>query len=78
MSVKELKDAAQEGKVFFGIRQAIRQGKNGGSVFICRDSRDLTIEKLEKEGIEFVVLKNKDIIAKELNLDFECEVFCIK
>ena len=48
------------------------------NVFIAKDTRDETVEKLEDANIEFVVLKSKADLAKELNLDFECEVFCLK
>ena len=48
------------------------------NVFIAKDTRDETVEKLEIAKIEFIVLKSKADLAKELNLDFECEVFCLK
>ena len=38
---------------------------------------DETVEKLEAAKVEFDVLKSKADIAKELNLDFECEVFSL-
>jgi len=47
------------------------------SVFITKDTRDETVDKLEDAKIEFDVLKSKADLAKELNLDFECEVFCL-
>ncbi|MCK4650419.1 hypothetical protein KAT36_04285 [Candidatus Pacearchaeota archaeon] len=78
MSVKELREGIEEGKVLFGIRQALKLGKKAGNVFIAKDTRDETVEKLEKAGIEFDVLKSKIDLTKELNLDFECEVFSIK
>ncbi len=53
-------------------------GKKSKNVFIAKDTRDETVEKLEAAGIEFDVLKSKAELAKELNLDFECEVFSIK
>lgn len=78
MSVKEIKEAMGKGKVCFGIRQALKDGKKMKSVFVCRDTRDETIEKLEAGKIEFDVLRSKEDVAKELNLDFECEVFSIR
>jgi ribosomal protein L7Ae-like RNA K-turn-binding protein len=76
MSVKEIKEAMDASNVFFGIKQAL---KSGGSkqVFIAKDARDDTVEKLEAANVEFDVLKSKADLAKELNLDFECEVFSI-
>jgi len=78
MSVKEISEAIGSGKVSFGIRQCLKAGKKGKNVFIAKDARDETVEKLENANIEFVVLKSKEDLAKELNLDFECEVFCLK
>ena len=78
MSIKEIRDAMENGTVFFGVRQASKNPKKLKSVFICRDTRDETVEKLEAAKIEFSVLKSKEDLAKELNLDFECEVFSLK
>jgi ribosomal protein L7Ae-like RNA K-turn-binding protein len=78
MSVKEIKTAMLSGNVLFGIRQALKNARKGDNVFIVRDSRDETVEKLESAGIEFIVLKSKAEMAKELNLDFGCEVFSLK
>jgi len=83
MSVKEISEAMEKGSVRFGIRQALRGASAKGkdrikSVFIAKDARDETVEKLEAANIEFVVLKSKEDLAKELNLDFECEVFSAK
>jgi ribosomal protein L7Ae-like RNA K-turn-binding protein len=78
MSVKEISEAIKTGKAIFGIKQCTKAKKNLKSVFICKDTRDETVDKLEKEKIEFVVLKAKKEMAKELNLDFFSEVFSIK
>jgi ribosomal protein L7Ae-like RNA K-turn-binding protein len=77
MSVKELKEGIEAGSVLFGINQALRGGKNLKNVFIAKDTRDETVEKLETAGIEFDVLKSKDDLTKELNLDFVSEVFSL-
>jgi ribosomal protein L7Ae-like RNA K-turn-binding protein len=77
MSVKEIKEAMEKGKVLFGIKQAIKNKKKISNVFVAKDIREEVIEKLEKDGIEFVVLKSKRELGKELNLDFDCEVFSI-
>jgi len=78
MSVKELKEGIEAENVLFGIKQALKLGKKAKSVFITKDARDDTVEKLEGAGIEFDVLKSKADLTKELNLDFECEVFSLK
>lgn len=77
MSAKEIKEAIEQGKIYFGIRQALKHAKKLSSVFIAKDARDETVEKLDSAGVEFIVLKSKEDLAKELNLDFECEIFSI-
>ena len=77
MTVKEISEAMKDGKVLFGVRQALKSGKKLKAVFICKDTRDETVEKLEAAKIEFDVLKSKGDVVKELNLDFECEIFSI-
>jgi ribosomal protein L30E len=78
MSVKELKDSIEQGRVLFGIKQALKSGKNAKNIFIAKDARDETVEKLEAAGLEFDVLKSKADLTKELNLDFDCEVFSLQ
>lgn len=78
MSVKEIEEAMNKGVLYFGIKQCLKHKKELKSVFISKDARESTVNLLEKEGIEFVVLKTKNDIAKQLNLDFESEVFSIK
>ncbi len=77
MSINDIKDGMEKELILFGIRQALRN-KKLKQVFIAKDTRDETVEMLESAKIEFDVLKSKADIAKELNLDFECEVFSIK
>ena len=78
MSVKEISEAIESGHVMFGVKQALKNAKKLKNVFIAKDTRDETVEKLDAAGIEFDVLKSKAELAKELNLDFVCEVFSIK
>ena len=78
MSVKEIKEGMENGKVCFGVRQALKLGKKAKDVFVAKNARDSTIERLEAGGVEFDVLKSKEELAKELNLDFECEVFSVR
>ena len=77
MSVKELREGIEAENVLFGIKQALKLGKKAKNVFIAKDTRDETVEKLDAAKIEFDVLKSKAELAKELNLDFECEVFSL-
>ena len=58
MSIKEIKDAMQEEKVLFGIRQCLKlsKGKKKPKVFVAKDARDETVAKLEKARVKFDVL----------------------
>lgn len=78
MSVKEISEAIENGNVMFGVKQSLKGGKKLKNVFIAKDTRDETVEKLDAAGIEFDVLKSKAELAKELNLDFTAEVFSIR
>ena len=77
MSLKDLKDAMSEGKVSFGIRQVLKslKGKKKKKVFVAKDTREDVLKKLEEREVNFEFLKTKKEISKELELDFESEVF---
>jgi len=84
MSIKEIKEGMEKGKVLFGIKQVLKyfsakgKEKKNGKVFLVKDAREETAEELEKAGIEFSLIKNKVDTTKELNLNFESEVFLVK
>ncbi len=80
MSIKDLKDALEKGKLVCGIRQTLKlsKGKKKFRVFVAKDTRESTLQKLREANIKFEVLKSKEDIAKELNLGFESEVYLIK
>jgi len=78
MTIKEIKEAMKENKIYFGIKQTIKHKKDLKTVFITKDTREETVKKLEDAKIEFSVLKDKDELTKNLNLDFTSEVFSIK
>lgn len=68
----------EKGNVYFGIRQALKNSKKKNvQVFVVKDARAETIEKLEEGGLELDFLKGKEDVRKELDLDFYCEVFSI-
>ncbi len=77
MSIKEIKEAMKDNLVFFGIKQTLKNKDKLTNVFITKDTRDETVDKLENAKIEFDVLRSKADIIKELNLDFDCEVFSL-
>jgi len=78
MSIKEIKEAIEDKKVIYGVNQTLKLGKKLNRVFISKDCRDSTVEKLDAAGIEFDVLKSKADLTKELNLDFFTEVISIQ
>lgn len=78
MSIKDIKEAMEKDNVYFGIKEAIRNPKKTKKVFIARDARAETLDKLKSLSFEPGILKTKEDISKELNLDFECEVFSIR
>jgi ribosomal protein L7Ae-like RNA K-turn-binding protein len=80
MSLKDLKDALKEKKVGFGLKQALKTKKDKKKVriFVAKDVRNETLDKLQENNINFEFLKTKKEISKELGLDFESEVFLIE
>jgi ribosomal protein L7Ae-like RNA K-turn-binding protein len=78
MNIKELREGVVEARVLFGIKQALKVGKKAKVIFIAKDTRDETVQQLENANLGFEVLKTKAELTKELNLDFECEVFSLK
>jgi ribosomal protein L7Ae-like RNA K-turn-binding protein len=81
MSIKEIGESMRQGKVVFGIRQAVKlsKRKKKPKVFVVGDVREETVKILQQAKINFDSLgkKEKKDIAKELGLDFESEVFSI-
>ncbi len=80
MSVKEIKEAIEKGNIYFGIKQALKQkARKKLKVFVSKDARQESVDKIEKAGIRFDVLnKSKEDLAKELSLNFKSEIFSIK
>jgi ribosomal protein L7Ae-like RNA K-turn-binding protein len=83
MSLKELNEAKKAKKVSYGVKQVLKLAKKKklgktSRVFVCRDTREGVLKELEKAGVEFEVLKNKRDVSRELELDFDSEVFLIK
>ncbi len=46
MSVKEIGEAMEKGRVCVGVRQALKFGKKAKGGFICKDTRGEGVEKL--------------------------------
>lgn len=81
MSLKEVKEAMKLDKVSFGIKQVLKvaaEGKKKLNVYVAKDARNETLDKLQEKNINFEFLKNKKEIAKELEIDFESEVYLVE
>jgi ribosomal protein L7Ae-like RNA K-turn-binding protein len=82
MSLKEISEAIEKGNICFGLKETLKNIKKSKAkkhkIFAANDAREETINKLNEFGIDFSKTKGKEELAKELNLDFECEVFFIK
>ena len=80
MAIKDIKEAIEKKNVVFGLKEVLKaaKGKKKLNVLVVSDAREETLKKLKEKGIEFETLKKKDDVAKDLNLNFRCEVFLIK
>ena len=72
----------EKDKVVFGLKEILRNSKKAKSkkarIFVVSDARESTLDALDAGKVEFEKIKNRTDVAKELGLDFECEVFSIK
>lgn len=77
--VSALKDFIDEEKVFFGIRESLRNANKLDMAFVPADCRTDVLEILKKNKIEIEKLDlTKKELADKLILDFECEVFGVR
>lgn len=77
MGIKEIKDAVEEKKAYFGLKECLKHKKNLKEVYVVKDAREDVINKLNENKVKFNLLKTKKEVIKLLNLDFNCEVFSI-
>ncbi len=77
MSVNEIKEEMKNGKVYFGLKQALKNKKKLKSVFVVKDVREDILNVLKENEIEYKPLKNKKEMSKLLDLNFSSEVFSI-
>ena len=81
MSIKDIKEAHEQEKVTFGIKQTLKhfdkKKSSKSKVFLAKDAREETVKKLQDAKIDFEHTKSRAEIAKELNLDFEAEVYLL-
>lgn len=80
MSIKDLKEGIEKKNILFGVKQALRssKGRKKPKVFVVKGIREDTVKKLEEAKVKVEKLnKTKEEVTKELNLDFESEVFTL-
>jgi ribosomal protein L30E len=76
---EELKRAVESEKVFFGIKQALKNPGKIKNAYISSDSREQIRNLLKMNKIPFEVSDlSKDELAGKLEIDFKCEVFALK
>ncbi|MFA5484811.1 MAG: hypothetical protein WC260_00975 [Candidatus Pacearchaeota archaeon] len=77
MSIKEIKEAIESKKVYFGLKECIKHKKDLKEVYLVKDAREEIINQLNEDKIKYSFLKTKKEVIKLLNLDFNCEVFSL-
>lgn len=77
MGIKEIKDAVESKKAYFGLKECIKHKKSLKEVYLVKDAREEIVNQLNENKIKFSFLKPKKEVIKLLNLDFNCEVFSI-
>ncbi|MCH7568144.1 MAG: hypothetical protein IIA87_01870 [Nanoarchaeota archaeon] len=77
--VHELKQHILARKVFFGIKQSLKNSKNLNKALLSSDCREEIMDLLEKNKIDIEIMDfSKQELADKLELDFKCEVFGLR
>ena len=77
--VHELKKSVEEGRIFFGLKQTLKNSKELNRIFVSSDCRKDVINKLKNQKVDVELAElNKEDLANTLELDFHCEVFGLK
>jgi len=75
----ELKKNFEDNKLFFGIRETLKNSVKLSKVLVPSDCRVETINLLNKNKIDFESIdKTGEEIMNQFELDFVCEVFGLK
>jgi|TARA_B100000315_G_scaffold249453_1_gene280688 hypothetical protein len=75
----ELKKSFEANKLFFGVRETLRNSAKLNKVLVPSDCRTETINLLNENKIDFEsVEKTGEEIMNQFELDFMCEVFGLK
>ena len=77
--VHELKKNIESSKVFFGIKQSLKNSKTLEKAIVAADCRDEIINLLEDNKIDVEFMEfSKEELSNKLGLEFKCEVFGLK
>jgi len=75
----ELKSSVDEERVFFGIKECLRNSSKLDKAFLASDHRGEVKKLLEANKIKTEVLdSSKEEVTDRLGLRFQCEVFGIR
>ena len=76
--VHELKQGIESGKIFFGVKQALKHKDKIDKVYIASNCRDQVknLLKLNKIQVEILDITKEDIAIK-LETDFTSEVYSL-
>ena len=77
MSIKEIKTAKDEGKIYFGLKQCLKHIKNIKKVYVPKDAGEDILKRLKEKGVDFEFTKSHKDLLKELDNNFHCSVFSI-
>lgn len=81
MSIKDIQEAMTKGKVVFGLKQTLKNLKDKKKtkmrIFVTSDARSETLKNLADSKADFEKIRAREEVAKDLGLDFECEVISI-
>ena len=77
--VEELQEFILQDKVFFGIKQSLKNSSRISKVIVPKDCREdirklLKVNKLGLDVLDF----GKEEIYKRLGMKFQCEVFGVR
>jgi ribosomal protein L30E len=77
--LNEIKKAMESDKVFFGIKQTLKNSGNVKVAYISSDSREQIRNLLKMNKVPFEVSEfTKEDMTEKLEIEFRCEVFALK
>lgn len=77
--LSEVKKAVESEKVYFGIKQTLKNSDKIRNVYISSDSREQIRNLLKMNKMPFEVSEfTKEELAGKLEIGFSCEIFGLK